>query len=303
MADPVRVELLDDSHEPSNPVRITNLTALANALIALIQPTAALGDVIGPIGSVNHNFARFNGVTGKAIEDSGVGQADFAPVAKGVTGGDSHDHDGGDGAQLDHTKFSNIGTNTHAQIDTKLAAQSDHLNLSNIGVRTHAEIDATLDLIDLDTFDVPHGSFSSNVNQAVAAPGNAVAITYSDTEDTHHVTLSNSSRINIAEAGVYFISFSAVGISVNNGKKLEIWMAINGVSLVRSNTITKFTGANSERVVTVTYIVPFTAGQYFELKMCGDDAQVSLQATAIQLSPTRPACPSIIVTVNKISDT
>jgi len=47
--------------------------------------------------------------------------ATYAPAAKGVTNGDSHDHDGGDGAQIDHTKLSNIGTNSHADVDTHIA--------------------------------------------------------------------------------------------------------------------------------------------------------------------------------------
>lgn len=45
----------------------------------------------------------------------------YAPIAKGVTNGDSHDHNGGDGAQINHTTLSNIGTNTHAAIDTKIS--------------------------------------------------------------------------------------------------------------------------------------------------------------------------------------
>ena len=47
----------------------------------------------------------------------------FAPIANGVTNGNSHDHSGGDGAQIDHTTLSNVGTNTHSTIDTFIASK------------------------------------------------------------------------------------------------------------------------------------------------------------------------------------
>ena len=47
----------------------------------------------------------------------------FAPISNGVTNGDSHNHNGGDGAQIDHTSLSNIGTNTHSTIDTFIASK------------------------------------------------------------------------------------------------------------------------------------------------------------------------------------
>lgn len=41
--------------------------------------------------------------------------ARFAPIAKGVTNGDSHDHSGGDGAQIDHGGLAGLSDDDHTQ--------------------------------------------------------------------------------------------------------------------------------------------------------------------------------------------
>jgi len=43
------------------------------------------------------------------------GDARYAPIAKGVTNGDSHDHSGGDGAQVDHGGLAGLTDDDHTQ--------------------------------------------------------------------------------------------------------------------------------------------------------------------------------------------
>ncbi len=72
----------------------------------------------------------------------------YATAAKGVTNGDTHDHNGGDGGQISHTSLANIGSNNHNQIDTFIASKASangiaSLNASSLVVQNPANATAT----------------------------------------------------------------------------------------------------------------------------------------------------------------
>lgn len=65
-------------------------------------------------------------VTAPAADVSLVPGTTYAAAASGVTNGNTHDHSGGDGAQIAHGNLSGIGSNTHATLDSHVAASAAH---------------------------------------------------------------------------------------------------------------------------------------------------------------------------------
>ena len=150
-----------------------------------------------------------------------------------------------------------------------------------------------------------NGGFSDTTTQAIADVTLAQAITF-NTDDIKqnvtHSTSSNSSRITLDIAGTYLITYSAqidIAASPAN-KKIEVWLGVDGVFIASTNSSEFIDTINEVIIMTVTYTYAFTAGQYFELYMTGNDTDLQLLAVAAGTTPTRPAIPSIILTVNRI---
>jgi hypothetical protein len=149
----------------------------------------------------------------------------------------------------------------------------------------------------------PYASYIDTTDQVTVNATTAYPITFNVNDAQYGFTHTiGTSAITATYTGKYLITFSAVVQSSSPYKTFNIWLRIDGTDYPMSNTIFQLLGTAQNRIVTVTYIVPLTAGQNFELVMQSDDTGGKIDYTTHQYSPERPVCPSIILTVNKISE-
>lgn len=150
----------------------------------------------------------------------------------------------------------------------------------------------------------PYGSISDSTTQTFASTTTAYPITFDTNEALSNITHStsvNPSRITVDKAGTYLITYSVVWSAGAPNAHVSIWLRVNGSDVPRTNTVIE-TPLSGESMMTVTYLYTFTAGQYFELVANSQDtANTQILATAAGTTPTTPASPSIILTINKIS--
>lgn len=151
---------------------------------------------------------------------------------------------------------------------------------------------------------LPYAHLSDSTTQSSGGTSSANLVTY-DTDaykvGITHSTVTNPSRVTIDNAGAYAIEFSAVVNASGVNKHIDIWLKVDGSNVANSNTHYELP-LSGETLVTVELFYVFTANQYFEIAWAStDDAGMTLLATAAAASPTRPASPSVIVTVNKVS--
>jgi hypothetical protein len=149
---------------------------------------------------------------------------------------------------------------------------------------------------------MPYGAFQSVVDQTIAAANTAYAMTFNTTDLSVGVSRSTpTSRILIANAGVYNIQFSAqlhkTAGAVGN---IYIWLRVNGSDVAQSAGKTAVQGSTAELIAAWNYVTSFTAGQYFELMWSADDTRCQL--VAIAASSPVPAIPSVILTVTQVNN-
>jgi hypothetical protein len=148
----------------------------------------------------------------------------------------------------------------------------------------------------------PHCTLSHSSSLLVANITGAYAIPFSTHDDISGMTHTiGDSKIYVTERGIYLVAVSAlVDISSAPAGTFDLWVKVNGTDLANSNTSIGIPNTSNVQTLAVTFLLDMTSGGYFELYYCGSTTNVRIPATAAGANPTRPAVPSIIVTVNKV---
>ena len=157
-------------------------------------------------------------------------------------------------------------------------------------------------------YTLPHGTFYSSVTQNIANILNTQPIAFEKESDVHlftHSTSVNTHQITTTENGSYEIIFSGVADTTpaaGTNKVIEVWIALNGTPVADSNTRINIATTSTEMTVCVSWLLDCAVGDIISLETWGDNVGVEWKATAAGTNPTRPATPSVIMTIKKISD-
>jgi hypothetical protein len=154
----------------------------------------------------------------------------------------------------------------------------------------------------------PYGAFQDGTDQVAANTTTAYAITFDTTDFSNGVTLSNSSRLNVAQAGIYNLQFSIkFKNTTNDGQDVDVWFRKNGTNIDNSNSrfhppARKSAGDPSHLIAALNFFVNLAANDYVEIMWQTTNVGVSIEHFAASSTPTRPAVPSVIATLSFVSN-
>jgi hypothetical protein len=123
------------------------------------------------------------------------------------------------------------------------------------------------------------------------------------------ISVESGSRIKVPCAGQYLVTFTLqVTNRSNTAAEFEVWAKDTGVNYPLSNT--RFDVPARKTATIWSHIVPAITGiftvdnpttDYLEVAWWSDNLNVFIQNYAAGTSPTRPAIPSVILTINFVS--
>ena len=151
----------------------------------------------------------------------------------------------------------------------------------------------------------PYGAFSSGVDQTTTA-NTATLVTLDTTDFSNEVSIA-SSKITVANSGLYNLQFSVQLENSNNAPQdVYIWLKQNGTDITGSTGVVgmparKNPGDPFHAIYGWNYFLSMTAGQYIEIYWSTTSADVSIQYYAASGSPTKPATQSVVATMSFVS--
>jgi len=181
-------------------------------------------------------------------------------------------------------------------------------NIGNYAVRVTNALGALFGPRGCKYLNAPYGAFQDGTDQVAANTTTAYAVTFDTTDFSNGVTLSNSSRLNVAQSGLYNLQFSIqFKNTTNDTQDADVWFRKNGTNIDKSNSrfglsARKSSGDPSHMIGALNFFVSLAANDYVQIMWRPSDVGVSIEHFAASSTPTRPAVPSAIVTLSFVSN-
>jgi len=154
---------------------------------------------------------------------------------------------------------------------------------------------------------LPYGAFSSDQDQTTTA-NTATLMTLNTTDFANGVSIA-SSKITVANAGIYNLQFSAQFQNTDNQiQDISIWLRQNGTDIPGSTGYVSIparksasAGEEAHEIIGWNYYVSMNAGDYIQIYWSTTLASVTIQAYPTSTGPTRPSTQSVVATLSFVS--
>ena len=152
----------------------------------------------------------------------------------------------------------------------------------------------------------PYGAFQDLADQNAAVANTEYQVTYNTTDFSNGVSVVSSSRITVKNYGIYNFQTSIQFTNTDSqAHAVSVWFKKNGSAIVNSNTEltipSKHGSTDGRSVFAVNFYFELQANDYIEMAWSTESTTVSLQYIAAQTTPTRPATPSVIATMQYVA--
>jgi len=153
----------------------------------------------------------------------------------------------------------------------------------------------------------PYGAFSSDQDQTTTA-NTATLMTLNTTDFSNGVTI-NSSKITVADAGIYNLQFSAQFQNTDNAiQDMSIWLKQNTVDIPGSTGFVSIParksaspGEEAHEIIGWNYYVQMQANDYIEIYWSTTSATVTIEHYPASTGPVRPSTQSVVATMTFVS--
>ena len=153
----------------------------------------------------------------------------------------------------------------------------------------------------------PYGAFSNNTDQFAPSAGSTALVVFDTTEESNGIYLSNTTRINVRNTGLYNFQYSLqLQNSTNDGQYADVWFRVNGVDVARSGSrfglpARKSTGDPSNLIGSMNLLLDLSANDYVEIAGAVSDVGVTLEHFDADVAIPRPSIPAVILTAQYVA--